>query len=392
MIHEQLIRNANTKRWFWITATLISVLIGLSIGQMVQFQEATAESHENGLSQLREELDTLKAKQRVLQAEWQSELLAQVVPTLADESNSVKRQFVDFLTKLGNPSVPALLAMLEDPSAEIRQKAADKLGYIGERERKAKRNVDAIAIGLATALNDPSEKVYREALDELDDVRPTSPESTAVVIPALIAVRTKGSSSARSDVLNVLGLIGESLAKKGEATDTIRDALIASLTDSSSRVRTNAIEALSDIRSTSMETFGGLIDALEDKSKSVRNRAEDELIELGKGAATTVIPMLADALGNTTSHVTRGHIVDVLGAIGEKGKTTENSHEMIVQTLLVALQDSHENVRRNAADELGEMRATSPDVLPALTTALNESSKNVRNAAKKAIQRVEKAQ
>ena len=154
MIHEQLIRNVNNKRWFWIIATAIGILIGLGIGQIVQFQEATAESHESSFSQLREELNTLKAKQRALQAEWQSELLAQVVPTLVDESDAVKRQFVDFLARLGNPSVPALLAILEDPSDEIRQKAADKLGYIGERERKAKRNVDAIAIGLASALND----------------------------------------------------------------------------------------------------------------------------------------------------------------------------------------------------------------------------------------------
>ncbi len=379
----------NQKRFFWVIATVIGVLLGLGIGQMVQFQEATAEPQE-GFAQLKTELNALKAKQRALQAEWQAELLAQVVPTLADESEKVKRQFVDFLEDLGKPGAAALIAMLEDPSVQIRQKAADKLGAIGERERKAKRNVDAIAIGLATALNDPSDKVFREALQELDDVRSTSPESVAVVVPALIAVRTRGSSGARSDVLNVLGLIGESLAKNGEPTDTIRDALIAGLADDASNVRTNAIEELSDIRAASSETFTALTNALTDRSKSVRNRAEDELIQLGKGAATTVIPILADALGNSTSPVPRGHIVDVLGAIGEKGKITEDDHERIVQSLLVALQDTDENVRRNAADELGEMRAASPDVLTALTNARNDSSKKVRNAAQKAIQRIER--
>ncbi len=379
----------NQKRFFWVIATVIGVLLGLGIGQMVQFQEATAEPQE-GFAQLKAELNALKAKQRALQAEWQAELLAQVVPTLADESEKVKRQFVDFLEDLGKPGAAALIAMLEDPSVQIRQKAADRLGAIGERERKAKRNVDAIAIGLATALNDPSDKVFREALQELDDVHPTSSESVAVVVPALIAVRTRGSSGARSDVLNVLGLIGENLAKNGEPTDTIRDALIAGLADDASNVRTNAIEELSDIRAASSETFTALTNALTDKSKSVRNRAEDELIQLGKGAATTVIPILADALGNSTSPGTRGHIVDVLGAIGEKGKITEADHERIVQSLLVALQDTDENVRRNAADELGEMRAASPDVLPALTNARNDGSKKVRNAAQKAIQRIER--
>lgn len=379
----------NQKRYFWMIATVIGVLLGLGIGQMVQSQEATAEPQE-GFAQLKAELNALKAKQRALQAEWQAELLAQVVPTLADESEKVKRQFVDFLAGIGNSGTAALIAMLEDPSAQIRQKAADRLGAIGERERKAKRNVDAIAIGLATALNDPSDKVFREALQELDDVRPTSAASVAVVVPALIAVQTRGSSGARADVLNVLGRIGESLAKNGEPTDTIRDALIAGLADDASSVRTNAIEELSDIRSTSSETFTALTNALTDKSKSVRNRAEDELIQLGKGAATTVIPILADGLGNSTSPVTRGHIVDVLGAIGEKGKTTEDDHDRIVQSLLVALQDTDENVRRNAADELGEMRAASPDVLTALTNAREDNSQKVRNAAQKAIRRIEK--
>ena len=303
----------------------------------------------------------------------------------------MKRQFVDFLEELGTPGVPALVALLQDPSKQIRQKAADKLGAIGERERKAKRNVDAIAIGLTTALNDSSESVFREALQELDDVRPTSAESVAVVVPALIAVRTKGSSRARDEVVNVLGLIGESLAKNGEPTDTIRDALIASLTDESSRVRTNAIEELSDIRAASTETFTALTNALTDRSESVRNRAEDELIQLGKGAATTIIPILADALENSASPVTRGHVVDVLGAIGEKGKTTGDSRERISQTLVVGLQDMSEDVRRNAADELGEMRATSAYVLLALTNALKDESKKVRDAAQKAIRRIEKA-
>ena len=392
MIQGQLTRNINNKRWLWVMTTVIGMLLGLGISQVVKSQEATAEPQGGGLSELAEELDTLKTKHRAMQAKWQSELLAQVVPTLADESNDVKRQFVDFLEEIGNPGIAALVAMLQDPDEDIREAVIDELGEIGERERKAKRNVDAITIGLATALNDPSEKVFREVLEELDDVRPTSPAAIAVVVPALIAVRTKGSSRARTDVLDILGRIGEDLAENGESTDAIHDALIASLADDSSRVRTNAIEELSDIRATSTETFTALINALSDRSGSVRNRAEDALIELGKSAATTVTPMLADAFGNSTSFVTRGHIVDVLGKIGETGETTGDSDEMIVQTLLIALQDPHEKVRRNAADELGEMRATSPDALPALTNALKDSAETVRKAAQKAIRRLEGTQ
>ena len=391
MIQKQFIQNINTKRWFWMITIATVLLLSFGMSQMVQFQEARAESQKEVLPQLTAELDALKAEHKRIQAKWQSELLAQVVPTLGDESDAVKRQFVDFLKELGSPGTSALVAMLEDPSKRVRENVVDALGEIGEDERKAGKNYDAIAIGLAIVLEDSSEDVFREALEELDDVRPTSAESVAVVVPALIAVRTKGSSSARDDVLNVLGRIGEILAKNGKPTDTIRDALIASLNDKSKKVRTNAIEELSDIRAASAETFTALIGALSDGSDSVRAHAEDALIELGEDAATTVAPMLTEALTNSQSAVTRGHIVDVLGGIGEELVEDGKSGEMFIKPLLVALEDSADDVRRNAADELGEMRATSPDVHAALTQALNDGSKAVRNAAKKAIRRIESA-
>ena len=381
----------SVRRWFAVIAVVVGILLGLGISQMVQLHEATAESQEGPLSELAAELAALKTKHRMLQAKWQSELLAQVVPTLADESDGVKRQFVDFLEEIGNPGTPALVAMLRDPSKRVRKKAVEALGEIGENERKAGRSPDAAAIGLAMALKDSSEEVFREAVQELDDVRPTSPESLAVVVPALIAAQEMDSSSARHDVIDVLGRIGEILAKSGQPTDTIRDALIASLNDNSTKVRTNAIDELSDIRAASTETFTALIGVLSDGSDSVRARAEDALIELGEHAATTIAPLLADALTNSQSSVTRGHVVDVLGGIGEALVDDGNSGEMVVEPLLVALRDTAEDVRRNAADELGEMRATSPEVRTALTQALKDSSKAVRNAAQKAIRRIEKA-
>ena len=265
-------------------------------------------------------------------------------------------------------------------------------GELSEQERKAGRNYDAAAIGLAGALTDDSEDVYGEAIAELGDVRPTSAESLAFVVPALIAAQTKGSSSTRDDVLDVLGQIGEDLAENGQSTDTIRDALIAGLNDNSTKVRTNAIAELSDIRAASTETFVALIGALSDNSKSIRNRAEDVLIKLGRGNAVMVTPLLTDALTNNQSVSARGHVVDVLGEIGEDLIKKGNSGEIIVKPLLVALQDTAADVRRNAADELGEMQATSPDAITGLTQALKDNSKAVRSAAAKAIRRIEAAE
>ncbi|MXV75658.1 hypothetical protein F4Z99_15465 [Candidatus Poribacteria bacterium] len=391
LIQKQFLQHTNTKQWFWVLTIVTSLLLGLGIGQIVRFQEATAESQEEVLPELTAELDALKAEHEKIQAKWQSELLAQIIPTLTDEPNAVKRQFVDFLEEIGNPGMAALAVMIHDPAKSVRKKAADTLGGIGERERKAGRNYDAAAIGLAMALKDDSDDVFREAVAELGDVRPTSAESLAVVVPALIAVQTKGSSSTRDDVLDILGEIGEDLAKNGQSTDIIRDALIVGLNDNSTKVRTNAITELSDIRAASAETFTALIGVLSDDAKSVRARAEDVLIKLGRSHAVSITPLLASALTNNPSATTRGHVVDVLGEIGEALLKRGESDEIVVKPLLVALQDSAADVRRNAADELGEMRAKSPDAITALTQALEDTSKKVRSAAQKAIRRIEAA-
>ena len=391
MIQKQLIQRANTKRWFWVIAIVLGLLLGFGVNQRLQFREATAESQEEVLPQLTAELDALKAEHKAQQAKWQSELLTQIVPTLTDESDAVRRQFVDFLEEIGNPGTAALVGMLQDPSKSVRRKAVEALGEIGEDERKAGRNYDAAAIALATALKDDSDDVFREAIQELGDVRPTSAESLAVVVPALIAVQTKGPSNTRDDVLDILGQIGEDLAENGQPTDTIQDALIAGLNDNSTKVRTNAIAELSDIQATSTKTFAALIRALSDDAKSVRARAEDVLIKLGRSHAVSITPMLAGALTNNQSATTRGHVVDVLGEIGEVLVKKGESDEMVVKPLLVALRDSDADVRRNAADELGEMRAKSPDAETALTRALEDTSKNVRSAAQKAIRRIKAA-
>ena len=391
MIKEKLIPKLSTIRWFWVLTIVTSLLIGLGIGQLVQFHGATAEAQDDGLSQFAEDLAALKDEHKRIQTKWQSGLFVQIVPTLKDESEAVRRRFVDFLEEIGNSGTAALIALLQDPSKRIRENAVEALGEIGEDERKAGRNYDAAAIGLAGALTDASEDVYGEAVAELGDLRPTSAESLTFVVPALIAAQTKGSSSTRDDVLDVLGQIGEDLAEKGRSTDTIRDALIAGLNDDSSKVRTNAIAELSDIRAASTETFAALTQALSDASKTVRNRAEDALIKLGRGHAVTLTPLLTDVLTNQQSVSARGHAVDVLGEIGEDLIKKGDSGEIVVKPLITALQDTEADVRRNAADELGEMQAKAPGVLTALNRALKDSSKSVRNAAQKAIQRIEKS-
>ena len=101
MIHKRFVSHVSTKRWFWVLTIVTSLLLGFSIGQMVQFREAIAQPQDDRLSQLAEDLDAFKAEHKRIQTRWQSELLAQIVPTLAGESDGVKRQYVDFLEEIG---------------------------------------------------------------------------------------------------------------------------------------------------------------------------------------------------------------------------------------------------------------------------------------------------
>lgn len=163
------------------------------------------------------------------------------------------------------------------------------------------------------------------------------------------------------------------------------------ITDDAKKVRTNVIDELSDIRATSPETFAVLVTVLSDDAKSVREDAAKMLIKMGKNYAADITPLLTPALTNNQSVETRRHIVDVLGGIGEARVKDGESGEIVIKPLLVALTDIDADVRRNAAEELGEMRAKSPDVLTALTQALEDTAKSVRRAAQKAIQRIEAA-
>ena len=163
-IQKRFIQKANAKRWFWMIIVVAALLLGFGISLMLQSQEATAESQEDLFAQLTVELASLKAEQRKLQAKWQSELLAQIAPTLTDEREAVKRQFVDFLEEIGSPGTGALVVMLQDSSKRVRKNAVEALGEIGEQERKAGRNYDAAAIALAGALTDASDDVFREAI------------------------------------------------------------------------------------------------------------------------------------------------------------------------------------------------------------------------------------
>ena len=345
----------------WLITILASILlIGVGMSQRPQFDTGTAEARGEEFAQLTDKFNALKAKHEKLKAIWQAELLAQFVPTLADEPSAVKGQFLDFLKELGTPSAAALTEMLNDSSERVRRKAVDVLGAIGERERKAGRSTEAIAAGLAAALRDTSEKVRSEAIEELEDVHPTSPESVAIVVPALIESLHDSSERVRQKAIEALGEIGEDMQKAGRNTDAIAIGLAAALRDSAERVRREALNELEDVRPTSTESLAVVIPALIERRTVGSSRERSELL-------------------------------DVLGGIGEKLAEKGQPTATIRDALIASLTDNSSKVRTNAIEELSDMHDNSAETLAALKSALTDSSKSVRRAAQKAIQEIEKA-
>ena len=87
MIQKRFIANKSRgmsiRRWFWSIITVVGICLSLGISQIIQLHEATAESQNDQLSHLAAELNAIKAKHEMLQAQWQSELLAQIVLTIS---------------------------------------------------------------------------------------------------------------------------------------------------------------------------------------------------------------------------------------------------------------------------------------------------------------------
>lgn len=89
----------------------------------------------------------------------------------------VRQTATDSLARIGLPAMPALIDALRDPSADVRDRAAQALARIGPPARQA-------VPSLIDALNDPDWRVRRSAARALGQIGPAAEEA----VPALIEV------------------------------------------------------------------------------------------------------------------------------------------------------------------------------------------------------------
>ena len=241
-------------------------------------------------------------------------------------------------------ALPLLLNALDDPSATVRESAAEALGGLGD---------DAATGSLLAALNDESVDVRAAAAGALGDV------GDARAAPALLQGLDDLHPEVRKASAEALGALGDAAAV---------DPLIGALDDPNAGVREAAAGSLGELGDAS--AVSALTIALRDGEADVREAAAESLGQLDDRRA---IAPLSRALEDPSPDVRRSAAI-ALGAIGDR---------RAVEPLIDALDDREALVRQAAANALGAI--ADPRAADALTEALDDPDGGVQHAAALAL-------
>lgn len=276
----------------------------------------------------------------------------------------------EVLIKLGEPSVPALVDLLDEDDQDVRMAAADALGKIGSRRAtpallKSTRDIAA---------------VRRIAISSLCTI--CDPRATDLFIEVLTHTRDDGEVRARA--ARALSVVG---GPKAIAT------LTASLGDYDLKVRTSVITGLQRIGSPAVDA---VVAAMSGGSKEVR-RAGAEVLEKidSPEAASALLKLVNDpdpairlsvarGLGNQTVSPQIATLISMLS--DPDGRVADAAADSLVHTgdravpaLVAALESGPSDVVRfRAADSLARIGKAA---VPALVTKLQAGGNVAKYAA-----------
>jgi HEAT repeat protein len=182
-----------------------------------------------------------------------------------DQYSGIRWKAAEALAKIGTPSVPSLIGVVDNPDADIRWKAAVTLGEIG----------DPRAIPpLIAMLSDKDRFVRSRAVYALILIGPPA-------VGSLSEALNHGNADVRQSAVTALGKIGDLPAIS---------ALVHALGDPSAEVRQEAVSALAG---QGKKAFAAISAALYDQNDLVRQGAALALAGTGDEKA---IPLLRQAL------------------------------------------------------------------------------------------------
>jgi HEAT repeat protein len=195
------------------------------------------------------------------------------------------------------------------------------------------------------------------------------PRKSRKVIPALTgALRTNTEPKVRAGAALALGRIaGKARPEDDLRLDDIRTALEAALrTDQSEPVRESAARGLGYMKGEARGSVGVLARALKDPHAGTQTAAADTLRRLGRDAFEALAELQAVVKDPKVEVATRVHCAHALGRIGAPDAVPA------VPTLKEVLADTKApgDLRKAAAEALGELGRDASDAVPVLAAAL----------------------
>jgi HEAT repeat protein len=299
-----------------------------------------------------------------------------LIPCLGSETDEISNGAVNALSQIGAPAVEPLIASLKDPKAQVRERAAETLGRIGDA-----RAVDPLIACLKNPGPDQAAAGGQDISngDESDDQKKARAEEDAQVRQKAAEALGKLGSPAVAPLIACLD-------EKDPSVGSLAAAALGQLHDSRAIAPLIAhMEELSGKDPTDEESSAGV---------NVHDSLRDALAELGKPA----IKPLAEYLKDKNVHVQEdaAMILDKLHYLppDTEGKAAffvllQSWDQLVglgapaVPPLLGCLKDEDAGRRQGAAEALGELgdkRAVDP-----LIACLQDDSMDVKKNAAKAL-------
>lgn len=292
-------------------------------------------------------------------------------------------------------TVPEAIAALNAPQALTQQQAAITLVEAGAKAK------DAVPV-VIDILQREWPDVNTDLLFVLLAIGPDAKEA----LPVLIKVSGSENFHARYLACRVLGKLGESakpavptlIDRLGDEIPSVRrlaaealgllgpkvapeaaEPLFRTMDDRLVPVRENAILALANFGPLAEPAIPKLRTIMLDRNSTLRAAACLTVWKVTNDA-DAVLPVLKEILREGDFE---WEAAQVLGQLGPAAKSA-------VPELIAALQKD-ESVQLDAADALGRIGADAAPAIPALKSLLEHEEEEVRDAARKAIEQIEKA-
>lgn len=328
-----------------------------------------------------------------------TEILQRLLLALHDAAYVVSDTAADILARIGQPALPGLLAAAATDNTDVRGRAIEALGQIGDASavplliealeddrvpRWEEKRISQIAAEALDRINTPE---AQEAAMRWRQKHLPAEESQLILHPDL---DTREPVPVDSEVAALLRLVEEmhdvdwqirqraakelnryARALRGIRNLRITERLTELLEDGESFVRLSAVEALAWIGD--VTAVPALIQRLKDTSFTVRIAAIRALGEIGHISALPAVAQMLD-----TSFEAKELVREVAAEM-----LSRFASDKALPALVGALSDPAGFVRRAAVESMGEIG--SREAIPWLIQALHEGDEHIRWSAVEAL-------